>query len=293
MSPPPTLYREVRVPPSPISPALVLNIDTVGSSQQRALARAGSKRSFDEISSGLDEETYARKHLATEGNVFFRSSQRAPRSFLWRTLDDRRVLEIQAVDIVNDSYGGEGNGWLKYRVHLQDAILPGGVVLADPEETDALECFVFTESKELFTITLKRDLLTRATVPAEFDSATCVKRYSSSFLGLRQPYRFHAASSLELLVSLTDGSLVRLERRAGESGAQWRETIFSEGGWSGSFSLKKMIPFSSQRTIRYGDLELDASAIVDMARTPDGRHIWTLTLDHWLKMWSIKTGKVV
>ncbi|KAI7483876.1 hypothetical protein KC351_g4862 [Hortaea werneckii] len=293
MSPPPILHREVRVPPSPTSPALILNIDTVGSSQQRALARAGSKRSFDEISSGLDEETYARKHLATEGSVFFRSSQRAPRSFLWRTLDDRRVLEIQAVDIVNDSYSGEGNGWLTYRVHFQDAILPGGVVLADPEETDALECFVFTESKELFTITLKRDLLTRATLPAEFDSATCVKRYSSSFLGLRQPYRFHAASSLELLVSLTDGSLVRLERRAGENGAQWRETIFSEGGWSGSFSLKKMIPFSSQRTVRYGDSELDASAIVDMARTPDSLHIWTLTLDHWLKMWSIKTGKVV
>ncbi|KAI7077609.1 hypothetical protein KC352_g41849, partial [Hortaea werneckii] len=115
MSPPPILHREVRVPPSPTSPALILNIDTVGSSQQRALARAGSKRSFDEISSGLDEETYARKHLATEGSVFFRSSQRAPRSFLWRTLDDRRVLEIQAVDIVNDSYSGEGNGWLTYR----------------------------------------------------------------------------------------------------------------------------------------------------------------------------------
>ncbi|KAK5134946.1 hypothetical protein LTR08_005897 [Meristemomyces frigidus] len=287
MAQPPVLYRETRVTPLPSS---ILHIDTFGSQQRTSLLRAGSKRGFDDIN-GLDEESYARKHLATEGSVFFRSSARSPRSFFWRVLDDRKVLEIHAVDLVKESHGADS--WLTYQIGFKEPIVPHGVAFADPEETDALECYVLTESKELFTVTLKRDLLTRASVPAEFDAKTCVKKYASSFLSVRHPYRLVANSSLELLVSLADGGLVRLERMASESGAQWRETFFSEGGWSGTLTLKRINPFAQHQTVRYGNLELDTLAVADMAKSPDGKYVWTVSLDHWLRAWSTKTGKIV
>lgn len=289
----PILYRETRLTPAPASPSHILNIDTSGSSSQRqSLLRAGSKRTFDEIS-GLDEDSYARKYLATEGSVFFRSKARSPRSFLWRVLDDRKVLEIQAVDLVKERGFENTDSWLTFRVDFKEGILEHGVQFADPEESDALECFVLTAGKELVTVTLKRDLLTRANVPAEFDASTCVKRYSSSFLTVRHPYRFHAVSSLQLLIALADGGLVRLDRKANESGAQWRETFFSEGGWRGTLTLKGFNPFAGRPTVRYGNLELDPTAIANVAQSPDGKYVWTVSLDHWLRAWSTASGRVI
>ncbi|TKA65103.1 hypothetical protein B0A55_10039 [Friedmanniomyces simplex] len=293
MAQPPVLYRETRLTPTPASPSHILNIDTAGGSFLRqSLTRAGSKRPFDDIS-GNDEYSYARKHLATEGSVFFRSKARSPRNFLWRILDDRKVLEIQAVDLVKDRGHENTDSWLTFRVAIKDGILEHGVQFADPAETDALECFVLTEGKELLTVTLKRDLLTRASVPSEFDSSTCVKRYSSSFLSVRHAYRFRAVSSVELLVSLADGGLVHLRRKPNESGAQWRETFFSEGGWRGTLTLKGFNPFAGRPTVRYGNLELDPMAVADMEVSPEGKFVWTVSLDHCLRAWSTATGKVV
>ncbi|KAK1823981.1 hypothetical protein LTR12_001514 [Friedmanniomyces endolithicus] len=292
----PTLYRETRLTPTPASPSHVLDIDTAASTSLRqTLTRAGSKRPFEDISSTNDEASYARKHLATEASVFFRSPSSSPRNILWRILDERKVLEIQAVDLVKDKRHAEdsGDSWLTFRLAVGDGILENGVQFGDALESDALECFVLTGGKELVTVTLKRDLLTRASVPGEFDARTCVKRFASSFLSVRHVYRFRAVSSLELLVSLADGGLVHLRRKAGESGAQWLETFYGEGGWKGTLTLKGYNPFAGRPTVRYGNLELDPSAVADMAVSPDGKFVWTVSLDHCLRAWSTASGKVV
>ncbi|KAK0274127.1 hypothetical protein LTR35_011920 [Friedmanniomyces endolithicus] len=292
----PVLYRETRLTPHPASPSHILNIDTAASSSLRqTLTRAGSKRPFDDISSTNDEASYARKHLATEASVFFRSAPRSPRNILWRVLDERKILEIQAVDLVKDSGYNEdaGDSWLTFRLAVGDGILENGVQFGDAVENDTLECFVLTGGKELLTVTLKRDLLTRASVPGEFDARTCIKRFPGTFLSARSVYRFHAVSSLELLVSLADGGLVHLRRKAGESGAQWRETFYGEGGWVGTLTLKGYNPFAGRPTVRYGNLELDPSAVADMAVSPDGKFVWTVSLDHCLRALSTATGKVI
>lgn len=284
----PTLYQEVQLSPSPASPSSILHISTTGSSQQLTLFGAGRKRGHDEISD-LDEEAYARKHLASEASVFFRSSERFPRSFLWRVLNDRQLLEIQAVDLVSQR-GTQKEGWLTFRIALPAEVVRGGVAFADAEDTDALEVFVLTTGNELFTITLKRDLLTRDAVPSEFDANTIVKKYAPSAFAFRSPYRLLAVSSRELMVSLSDGGLLRLERQPNESATQWRETSYNEGGWGGT--LKGLIPLKRRQTVRYGDLELEMNAAADIAMSPDGSHVWTVSLDHTLKAWNTKTGKV-
>lgn len=275
---------------SPASPASILTINTTGNNSQAVtLFGAGRKRGYNEISE-LDEESYARKHLASEASVFFRRKSRFPRSFLWRVLDDRRLLEVQCVDLVKDRDDSQREGSLTFHIELPAEIVKGGVAFADPEETDALEVFVLTTSNDLFTITLKADLLARNVAPAEFDPASVVKKYTANSFGFRYPYRMIAVSSLEILVSLHDGSLLRLERQANESATQWRETFYSEGGWSGT--LKAFNPLKRRQTVRYGDLDLETSSAVDLAKSPDGNVVWTITLDHQLKAWSANTGRV-
>jgi hypothetical protein len=286
----PTLYQEVQLSTSPASPASVLTINTTSSNSSAvALFSAGRKRAYNNFSE-LDEETYARKHLASEASVFFRRKSRTPRSFLWRVLDDRRLLEVQCVDLIQERGDSQTEGSLTFHIELPAEIVKGGVAFADPEETDALEVFVLTTGNDLFTITLKKDLLARDVPPSEFDPVTVVKKYAPSSFGFRYPYRMIAVNSLEILVSLHDGSLLRLERQANETAAQWRETFYSEGGWGGT--LKALNPLKRRQTVRYGDLDLETSSAVDLAKSPDGNFVWTITLDHQLKAWSANTGRV-
>lgn len=121
---------------------------------------AGRKRGYTEISE-LDEESYARKHLASEASVYFRRKSKYPRSFLWRVLDDRRLLEVQCVDLVHERDDLQREGSLTFHIELPTEIVRRGVAFADPEETDALEVFVLTTGNDLYTITLKADLLAR------------------------------------------------------------------------------------------------------------------------------------
>lgn len=286
----PTLFQEVQLSPAPASPSSILTINTTGNkSQAVTIFGAGRKRGYNEISE-LDEESYARKHLASDASVFFRRKSRFPRSFLWRVLNDRRLLEVQCVDLVQERSDSQNAGSLTYHIELDSEIVRGGVAFADPQDTDALEIFVLTKSSNLFTITLKRDLLTRDAPLPEFDSSSVVKKYTPSSFGFRYPYRMVAVSSLEILVSLHDGCLLRLERQHNESATQWRETFYSEGGWSGT--LKGLNPLKRRQAVRYGEMDLDMNSAVDLAKSQDGNFVWTVTLDHYLKAWSANTGKV-
>ena len=288
MSQAPTLYHETRISPTPNVQSQILHVHTTSDSSTSFLG-AGRKRGYDEYAD-LDEDSYARKFLATEGSIFFRRKQRAPRTFLWRVLDDRKVLEIQSVDLVHDGLAPRSESCLTFRIAVGAEILRNGVAFADPEESDALEVFVLTTQNELYTCVLKRDLLTRDAAPSDFDARTLFRKYSSSSLSFRQPYRLVAISSLELLVALGDGRMVRLQRQPNESGAQWKETHFGEGGWTGT--LRGMIPGQKQ-WVKYGDLDLDASTIAAMAKSPDGKYIWTVTLDHVLRAWSTQSAQPV
>ncbi|KAF1826427.1 uncharacterized protein K489DRAFT_376838 [Dissoconium aciculare CBS 342.82] len=282
------LYQETRLDTSTSN---VVNINTSGHATGTVFgAAAGRKRAFDEVSH--DEEGFTRKHLAIEGSVYFRSRNKSPRSFLWRVLNERKVLEVQCVDLVRPTNisAEQSAPELTINIILSSPIIKNGVAFADAEEKEALNIFVITAANQLYTFTLKRDLLTRSSSTADFDASSTFKKFTSSSFSFRQPYRLVAASSLELFVSLHDGGLVRLDRQPNEGGSHWRETFFSEGGWSGT--LKGLIPFNRPQTVRFGSLDLDSSSAVAIAKSPDGAYIWTLSLDFYIKAWSTKTGKI-
>lgn len=280
----PTLYQEARINVEPTSPNSILSINT----SKGSIFSAGRKRPHDEIS-GLDEENYAKRHLASEASVFFRRKSRSPRSFLWRVLDDRQLLEIQCVDLVQEQKHAQ-ESLLTFTITFPAAIVPCGAAFADPDEHDALEVFVLTTANELYTFSLRRDLLTREKPPADFESSACFKKHQSTALSFRHPYRLVALSAHELLISLHDGGLMRLDRNTGDNGSHWRETFFSEGGWG--TSLRGLISFRQHNTVQYGNLSLEPGSAAAIAASPDGGHVWTVSLDHTLKAWNTRTGKV-
>lgn len=210
----PYLFTEARLNIEPTFPGSTLHLPTHSAS----LISARKRPRFGDDAE-RDEEAFSRKHIATESSIFFRRTSRAPRSFLWRVLDDRRQLDIQCVDLVQARKATQ-ESVLTYVLTFASPIRLNGIAFADPDEHDALEVFVLTTANELFTFTLRKDLLVRASAPAsaDFEPSSCFTSFVPSSFSFRHPYKLVATSSLELLVSLHDGGLLRLDRRAGENG---------------------------------------------------------------------------
>ena len=199
------------------------------------------------------------------------------------------MLEIQCVDLVQ---GGRSTAesTLTYVLSFSSAIRPNGIAFADPDEHDALDIFVLCTNNELFTFTLRRDLLIKPAIPSstDFDPSSCFKVYNIN-TAIR-PYKLVATSSLELLVSLNDGRLLQLTRKPDDHGSVWRESFFAEGGWTSGW--RGIIKFQGHNTQHFYDTELEPSAMAALEVSPDSEHIYTVSLNHTLKAWNKRTGKV-
>lgn len=211
----PYVYTEARLNIEPTYHNSTLHISTESTG---IFARKTSRPGVSDVDQ--DEESYAKRHLATEGSIFFRRNNRSPRSFLWRVLQDRKLLEIQCVDLVQDRNATQ-ESVLTYALSFANPIRPNGITFADPEQHDALDIFVLTTSNELYTFTLSKGLLLKDSLPqsGEFDAGSCYKCYKPTSFSFKHPYKLVATSSLELFISLHDGGLLRLDRKAGENGA--------------------------------------------------------------------------
>ncbi|KAF2088828.1 hypothetical protein K490DRAFT_72530 [Saccharata proteae CBS 121410] len=249
----------------------------------------GQRAVVDDGYPSSNEVSFARRHLASsDASIFFRRKHPYPRSFLWRILDDRKVLEVRSVDLSIDPEH-KGEAILTLLLSFPNAIRPYGVALAEPGERDALNIFVVTTANELYTLNLHKDFFIR-TAATEIDVEDWCKTFVPSAFSFRYPYRLVAASAEDLWVSLHDGGLLRLTREAGDDGSSWRETFYSEGGWGSA--IKTFIPFRTHRTIQFGNLELEASTAAAIHLAPTETHIWTVSLNHALKAWNLSTGRI-
>ena len=211
------IYKDTRVDLRPYSSTTVVNIPvpTHESAQRRARFSISASTEHEQPIA-KDEDEFSKRFLATQGSVYFRKRRVYPRAFLWRVVNDNRVLEIHCVDLTK---GGvehfEYN--ITLRLDFQEEILPCGVEFADLEEHEPLNVFVITASKQLHTLTLRPDFFRRASAIDDNVSEWC-KTCVPAPLTFSYPHRLHASSPLELFVSLDNGSLLRLSRRAGDDG---------------------------------------------------------------------------
>ncbi|KIW06549.1 uncharacterized protein PV09_02979 [Verruconis gallopava] len=277
----PYLYTETR---------LTLDQAYAGSTVDISLSKTGNheRRLYNDVQLGSDEAHFTCNHLSSEASLYFRSDERCPRSFLWRLLDDRRVLEVQAVDLSQDA-ANKTEAILTLLLRFPAAIRPFCVAFADPAEKDALNVFAITTADDLWTLTLHRDIFVHPRFSEALPSDWCRVTKPSMF-AVTIPYRLFSSTARELFVSMKDGQVVRLTRRAGDDGSKWHDAVYSEGSWGASF-----LKWRSGPTIKYGDVELEPSAAVSIAPTTfdeDDAHLITVCLNHTMRIWNLKTGRI-
>lgn len=302
-------YKEVRVSSDPVDAASVRSIrlpNPHGSS--RPLSRRKSSR---DGSRTIDENSFARAHLATSAAIYFRHSKKHPRSFLWRVLEEGTVLGLQCIDL-NKSSATASDASQVLRLIFPSPIRPAGIAFADSDKHNCLYVFALTAANDLYTLTLPAHFFSQQSSADEHIDTWC-KTFQPSSFSFRYPHRLVARNEAELLVSLHDGGLLRLTREAdsnGEgfrptlrrleltiTGSSWVETSFNEGGWGSS--LRGLIPWQGNHTVRFGNANLEQTTATALTFAPAPlhaggapEHVYTICLNHTLKAWNLQTGKI-
>jgi hypothetical protein len=278
------LYKEARLNVEPAFPGSTIAFALPASSHSTFGSRPTVKRTvIAEQYVDKDEDAFTRRHLATDGSMFFRQHHGYPRSFLWRVLDNRKMLEIQAVDLDHDiSDKFEAN--LTILLQFPSPIRPFCVAFATPADRDALTVFAITTANELYTITLHRDFFANP-ASSEQEIETWCKRTEPTLFSGRIPYRFVAESAEELLVTLDDGAICRMFWDKANNA--WDGSRYQQNNWS----VRGLLSWKAQPTVRFENAEFAISAAAAVAISPDQKHILSVCLDHSIRAWNIASGK--
>ena len=279
------LHRETRLNLDPLFPSSIVHFQLPSSSSFSRQTRT-SRKVYDTLPASRTEEDFRRRHVATASSIYFRNAKLFPRSILWRVLEDGHVLELRSLDLTKEQED-KRQSRLTLRFQFASAIQNEGVVLAGAEDS-ALSVFVVTKNYELHTFALRSDFFC-SLAASESDAGRWYKVAKPLILSTGALYRFTAASSLELLVTLSDGRLARLVRQQGDGGSNWSELLYSEVQWRGS--LRKFNPWHDSNTVRHEGTTFERISAIAASLSPDKLHIVTVCLNHTLRFWSIATGK--
>jgi DNA repair protein RAD51/nuclear pore complex protein Nup160 len=281
------LYKEARLNLEPAFPGSSISFTLPANTISTFGLRINPKRTFqNEQNIDHDEEAFAKRHLASDGSMFFRKHHEYPRSFIWRILDNRKTLEVQAADLDHD-YAHRFEANLTLLFHFNSPVRPFCVAFAEPEDRDALNIFAITTANELYTITLPRDFFIKDSA-SEKDIGDWCKISALNQFALRVPYRLVAPSNKELLISLDDGGILYVTRKHKDD-LEWTEAVYQHSTWSGS--VRRMLPWKGNQTLRFENTDMDSSAAAALSLSPDAKHIFSTCLNHRLRAWNIATGR--
>ncbi|KAG9248812.1 nucleoporin Nup120/160-domain-containing protein [Calycina marina] len=287
-------FKETRLNLESVCQSSTVQIRLPGSRALTTWSKAAPRRSQgQDIPFAEDENAFKFKYLASVASIYHREHHKTPKSFLWRLLEDSKVLSINVVDVSGQSKAAEAN--LTLRLSFPSPVQSGCVALSDSPDHDILSVFVLLESNHLYTLTLRPEYF-RKVSSTEDNVAEWCKIYSASAFGIasKTPHRLAALTADELLISQYNGELLRLVRKPGSDGAEWTATQHSEGG----VSLRNIIRWGGAPTnMKYENGTIEYTAVTSIA-TPstmiDGfRYVFTVSLDHKLRVWNLQTNKIV
>jgi nuclear pore complex protein Nup160 len=118
-------------------------------------------------------------------------------------------------DISRQSNAADAN--LTLRLIFPQVIKSGCVALSDSRDHDVLSVFVLTESKYVYTLSLRPDFFRKPSSTEDNVGDWC-KTYLSPTLSFKQVHRMVALEANHLLLAFYDGALLKLERNSGADG---------------------------------------------------------------------------
>lgn len=251
------------------------------------------RRRIEGPSAPSDETTFSTQHLAVESAIHFRPSTRkhhqSPRSILWRVLEDRKLLELQNVDIEQDN-AIQNDPMVTLRFAFEKPIRSHCIGFAEAERaatnTSALVVFVVCTDGELHTLHIDKSAWLKPNWLIEAPTNWHQSAVPSA-LSYRTPHRMLVCGERDIWLAVTDGGFVHLTRAPGQDASNWEQTQMSDGGWKSSFRIFR------NSSIRHRGVEYDAKAALQIELSPDGEHLWSVCLDRLVRVWSLKEAKVV
>jgi nuclear pore complex protein Nup160 len=299
-------YKETRLNLDPATQGSIVTISLPAHGASTWTSRKAQKRSHGtEIPIAEDETAFRKKNLATAASIYHRQHHPSPRSFLWRILEDGKVLAIRAVDVCRPTNVTDAS--LTLRLTFPSTITPGCVAFADSKEHDVLNLFVVTESRQLYTLSLRPDYFRKASSTEDNVRDWCKVSIPSSFT-IGHPHRLVALSADELLVSSPNGELQKLARRPPDGkfptnyttgcsrsvGSVWDVTHYNDRSFRQN--IRSWIPLQGGNTIRYEKGNIDLSTATSIASPStiieEMPYAFTVSLDHQLRVWNLQTRKV-
>ncbi|KAK4128364.1 hypothetical protein N657DRAFT_607667 [Parathielavia appendiculata] len=282
------LYKETRLNLEPASPSSTVHIRVA---PQGAYGRSASSRSG---TSADDEKGYRSRNLATASSIYYRKHHSSPRGFLWRVLDSGTVLSLRVADVCKQENAAEAPLILNLR--FPTALRTSCIGFTDPEEYDALCVFAVDHSNQLWSITLRPDHFRKRTAIDGGLGDAC-KSHSPPGFGFKHPHRLAVVSPNQLIITMHDGGILKFDRNESHesNGGSWKETIYNVAGWSQS--LRGLVPFQRNPTIRYDKVNMELTAAASTAVTTMGHSdtafLFTICLDHRMRVWDVRTGQIL
>ena len=233
-----------------------------------------------------NDKDYSERHLASASDIYFRQYELAPRCILWRVVGQDKTLELIPADI-SKSENDTTEASLVLRLAFQDPILPGCVVASDDKKSKEIEYFVCTSRNEIYHLRIPPDAFRRKDGLSE-DVAQWCGAISLSSLSIETVYRIHAHSPYEVFVSFTSGMVQRIRRKA--QSKIWTPENYDDRTWGAS--IRGFVGRGGQRMIEYGSTTLDARAAQRMVASDDSNYLYTLCLNHQLRIWHLASGRL-
>ena len=282
------LFKEARVDLEPLTSSSVIQIQIPSTSAFTVRPRQ-QRRILKNTTGHRDEKSYTKCCIATTGSLYFGKSKRHPRNFLWRVLQEGKVLELRSIDLSKSSSETREASYI-IQLCFPAGLNLGGIALADSEDQDALNVFALTRGNELCTFTLPKDFFCIAAA-SEQDASRWCKASKPATFSISTPHRLIAPSFRQLIVSLSDGRILRLTRNKDEDGSKWQEATYGDGQWASS--LRGLVRWQGSNTVRYDGTTLEQSTPIAMARSPDKKHLFAVCLNHTLRIWNLNKAASV
>jgi nuclear pore complex protein Nup160 len=175
------------------------------------------------------------------------------------------------------------------RLEFQDQILPGGVAFADLETNDEIHAFVGTDRDEIFDLRLPTHAFRDAEALSPENIGHWCEPFQSSSLDINTVHRIWANSPLEVFISFTSGKLQKSTRRS--LGGSWKHDIYDDRTWGAS--IRGIVSRRGLQMIESGSRQLDPRTTQALVTSGDGKFMFTVCLNHTLRVWNLLEGKVV
>ncbi|KAL2269834.1 hypothetical protein VTJ83DRAFT_2018 [Remersonia thermophila] len=278
------LYKETRLGLEPASQSSTVQIRVA---PPNSYPRSSSSRASD------DEKGYRSRTLATASSIYYRKHHTSPRGFLWRVLDHGTVLSLRVADVCKQEK--EADAPLILNLRFPSALRTSCIGFSDPQDQDALCVFAIDQSNHLWSVTLRPEHFRKKSA-AEGGLGDACRSYTPPGFGFKHPHRLAVVNADQLIVTMHDGGILKFDRNKNHNaGSGWHETIYNVAGWGQS--LRGLVPFQRNPTVRYEKINMELTAAASTAVTSmgfeDTAFLFTVCLDHQMRVWDVRTGQIL